>query len=207
MYMNSNSTYTCNFTYVNFSSSTIHHLFSLMNPSIFTAISQNAIRPRKKETLFYGRMDLPRRVGRDLFFFLNFLLSGGKNDSPKKKKKIPKVWCFLKKIILEKNFRLFKKKKKNCHIFFDFDKKGWFYSFSKILKKKKTYQSGKSGVVVPVKQGFFFVALKFCGTETACTFSAKLFASQIKISKHASQLVNLHQWIILFQIRETYGNP
>ena len=75
----------------------------------------------------------------------------------KKKKKSQKSDVFLKKIILEKNFRLFKKKK-NCHIFFDFDKKGWFYSFSKILKKKKkTLPKWKIWGGRARKTGFFFV--------------------------------------------------
>ena len=48
--------------------------------------------PEKNETLFYGRADLPSRVGWSGRFFLNiFFHSGGKNY-PKNKKISPKFW-------------------------------------------------------------------------------------------------------------------
>ena len=51
-------------------------------------------RPRKKETLFYGRMDLLSTVGR--FFLLFFLLMVETND-PKNMKILRKLIFFAKK--------------------------------------------------------------------------------------------------------------
>ena len=73
------------------------------------ATKQNKI----KETLFYGRTDLPSRVGRSghffFFFFIIFFFSGGKNDSHKKHKNIPKNLMFFWGKLRKKNLVTFQK--------------------------------------------------------------------------------------------------
>ena len=48
---------------------------------------------KKRNPVFYGRMDLPSRVGWSghFFFFNIFFLSGCKNDSPKNTKIFQKI--------------------------------------------------------------------------------------------------------------------
>ena len=114
-------------------------------------------RPIKKETLFYGWMDLSSRVFFFFFFFffdISFL-SHGKNDSPKNAQISKKTDIFGRKI-LEKYSQLFSSKfsetlAKNA----DFT---WF--LANLGKKKEFSQIGKIGLVRAIKHGFlFFVAL------------------------------------------------
>ena len=86
-------------------------LFQLNKPSL---------RPRKKETLFYGRMVLPSRIGWSghffkYFFFFLVAKSASPKDTKISKKKKKKT--FFEKI-LEKYFHLFWKI--FSQIFFDF---------------------------------------------------------------------------------------
>ena len=124
------------------------------------------IRPRKKETLFYGWTDLPSRAGWLGHFFFEYFLFAfwwqkllsvkKKNNNNNTHKNLQKIWH-----ILEKNFgKVFSVIFKNFQQNFLWlgQKRLILHDFSK--KKKKGPQNGKSGVVRPVKQGFLFSWLK-----------------------------------------------
>ena len=76
----------------------------------YTSRTKLPQRPRKKETRFYGRTDLPSRVGRSGHFFLNILFSFWKQKWPSKTTESPKksiVFC--RKNVLKICSDIFKK--------------------------------------------------------------------------------------------------
>ena len=126
------------------------------------------LRPRKKETLFYGRTDLPSRVGRSGHFFIFFFCLVAKM-TPLKNWNFLKIWSFLEKKIWKKDFQLFSKIV--SQIFFDFD-------FSK-LKKKKNLTKWKNRV-------FFFrgllrlIFLWYSLENSKCYFADLLLSPRYK---------------------------
>ena len=80
----------------------MNNIYGQKSTSTVLVIIVPNIRPQKKEHLFYGRMNLPSRVGRRDNFFWGQKKKGKKNHSFKKTKKKKK----------KKNTKSKKKKKK-----------------------------------------------------------------------------------------------
>ena len=112
-----------------------------------------SLRPeRKKKPLFYGQRALPSRIGWWERSFFNIFSFWCNNDPPKK---IFKKFCSFTEKNFRKYFQLFSKT--FSQIFLDFGQ-NWLISqdFSKLKRKKrKTFQTRKSGLVGPVKQRVF----------------------------------------------------
>ena len=129
---------------------------SYLNRNLWSCII--FVRPRKRESLFYGRNDLLSRVGQSVgtyFFKILFFFLVAKM-TPRKHWNYPKSDVCFGENFGKKDFQVFSKIFSQLFCFvFVFDQKWLILHIFRKLKKKNS-QNEKSWLVALIKQGFLF---------------------------------------------------